>query len=174
MKELKGTQTEKNLKEAFAGESQAATKYDYFSKVAHKEGYVEIARFFADTANHERAHAKEWFKKLQGINDTHSNLIDAAGGEHFEWSDMYREFAETARKEGFEHIAKQFENVGAVEKHHEESYRAFAKSLKEGTLFKRDKPVLWECINCSHRETVKEAPSPCPTCFHPQGFFREL
>jgi len=173
-KTLKGTKTEQNLMKAFEGESMANVKYNLFSGRARKEGHVDIAKFFEATANDERAHASTWLKALAGIGETHENLLSAARGEHFEWSDMYKEFARVAKEEGFDKLAAQFEIVGAIERDHEESYLEYARRLKEGTLYKRDKEVIWECHNCGHHRKGKEAPGMCPGCDHPQGFFYVL
>ncbi|MCL2569848.1 MAG: rubrerythrin family protein [Firmicutes bacterium] len=168
------SQTKKNLETGFSGESQARNKYTYFAKVAQKEGYPAIARVFEETANNEKEHAKLWFKTLGGIGGTLENLLAAAAGENYEWTDMYAEFAKTAREEGFDDLAKQFDLVGGVEKEHEARYLNLAKMLKDGTLFRRNVITQWECLNCGHHAKEKEAPQLCPTCFHPQGFFTEI
>ncbi len=173
-KSLKGTLTEKNLKAAFAGESQARNKYDYFASVAKKEGYEQISAIFAETALNEKEHAKMWFKELNGIGTTYDNLVAAASGEHEEWTSMYKEFAETADKEGFTEIARKFRAVGEVESHHETRYNKLAKQVKEATVFKRDKLVMWKCRNCGAIVKSKEAPKICPTCAHPQSYFEEV
>lgn len=169
--ELKGTETEKNLLTAFEGESQARNKYTYFSNVAKKEGYEQISRLFTETADNEKEHAELWFKALGRIRDTYSNLLDAASGENSEWTGMYREFSETARKEGFEDLAKQFELVGRVEKSHEQRFRKLAKNLKDKQVFHRDTEVVWHCLNCGTQIIGKDAPIECPTCKHPQSYF---
>lgn len=170
-KSLKGTLTEKNLWSAFAGESQARNKYDYFASVAKKEGYEQIAEIFSETAGNEKEHAKMWFKELKGIGTTYENLVAAAAGEHEEWTKMYKEFAETAEKEGFDEIARKFRAVGQIESHHETRYKKLAKQVKEATVFKRDKLVEWKCRNCGAIVKSIEAPKICPTCAHPQGYF---
>lgn len=173
MAELKGTKTEANLQAAFAGESQARNKYDYYASKARKDGYVQIAEIFEETARNEKEHAKMWFKLLHGgIGDTVDNLIDAAAGENYEWTDMYANFAKDAREEGFDHIAKLFESVAEVEKKHEERYLALEGNIKEGIVFSRDGDVVWQCINCGHIEIGKAAPKVCPTCAHPQSYFQ--
>ncbi|MBQ8091811.1 MAG: rubrerythrin family protein [Pyramidobacter sp.] len=173
MENIKGTQTEKNLQAAFAGESQARNKYTYFAAKAKKEGYVQIANIFEETANNEKEHAKIWFKLLCGgdIPTTTDNLEAAAAGENFEWTDMYKEFAETAKKEGFTRIAKLFEMVGAIEKEHEERYLALLKNVKDGVVFSRDGDMIWQCNNCGHIVVGKKAPEVCPVCAHPQAHF---
>jgi len=171
-KELKGTQTEKNLQTAFAGESQARNKYTYFASVAKKEGYEQIAALFLETADNEKEHAKMWFKHLGGIGDTVENLKAAADGENFEWTDMYAEFAKVAREEGFELIAKQFEGVAAIEKHHEERYRKLLKNIEDKVVFSSDGDAIWQCRNCGHIVIGKEAPKVCPVCAHPQAYFQ--
>ena len=173
MENIKGTQTEKNLQTAFAGESQARNKYTYFAAKAKKEGYVQIANIFEETANNEKEHAKIWFKRLCGgdIPTTPENLEAAAAGENFEWTDMYKEFAETAKKEGFTRIAKLFEMVGAIEKEHEERYLALLKNVKDGVVFSRDGDMIWQCNNCGHIVVGKKAPEVCPVCAHPQAHF---
>lgn len=172
--ELKGTQTEKNLQAAFAGESQARNKYTYFAGVAKKEGYEQIAALFLETADNEKEHAKLWLKHLGGIGDTAANLKAAAEGENFEWTDMYAGFAKTAREEGFEAIAKQFEAVGAIEKRHEERYKKLLKNLEDKLVFSKDGEAIWICRNCGHVVVGKEAPKACPVCFHPQSYFELL
>ena len=171
-KELKGTQTEKNLQTAFAGESQARNKYTYFASVAKKEGYEQIAAIFLETAENEKEHAKMWFKHLGGIGDTAANLKAAADGENFEWTDMYAEFAKVAREEGFELIAKQFEGVAAIEKHHEERYRKLLKNVEDKVVFSSEGDAIWQCRNCGHIVVGKEAPKVCPVCAHPQAYFQ--
>ena len=174
MKDLKGTKTEQNLKEAFAGESMARNKYSYFASKAKKDGYVQIAAIFEETAANEKEHAKLWYKYLNGgsVSDTMANLADAANGENFEWTDMYARMAKEAREEGFEEIAAKFELVGAVEKHHEERYRKLLKNIEEGIVFSREGDVIWQCSNCGHIVIGKKAPEICPTCDHPQSFFQ--
>ncbi|MCQ2587347.1 MAG: rubrerythrin family protein [Treponema sp.] len=171
-KELKGTQTEKNLQAAFAGESQARNKYSYFASVAKKEGYEQIAALFLETADNEKEHAKMWFKHLGGIGDTTANLKAAADGENFEWTNMYEEFAKTAREEGFDLIAKQFEGVAAIEKHHEERYRKLLKNIEDKVVFSSAGDAIWQCRNCGHIVVGKEAPKVCPVCAHPQAYFQ--
>ena len=175
MKETKyaGTQTEKNLMTAFAGESEARNKYTYFASKAKKDGYVQIAAIFEETANNEKEHAKMWFKLLHGgIGDTVDNLKDAAAGENYEWTDMYAGFAKTAREEGFDHIADLFEGVAKIEKEHEERYLKLVKNLEEGLVFSRDGDVIWQCANCGHIVIGKKAPEVCPVCAHPQAYFQ--
>ena len=173
--ELKGSKTEKNLQEAFAGESQARNKYSYFASKARKEGYVQIAELFEETAKNEMEHAKIWFKLLQQngeIQDTMSNLEAAADGENHEWTDMYVGFAQTAREEGFTKIAKLFEMVAAIEKHHEERYRKLLANVKDGVVFSRDEEMIWQCSNCGHIVVGKKAPEICPVCAHPKAYFQ--
>ncbi|MDD6365419.1 MAG: rubrerythrin family protein [Bacteroidales bacterium] len=172
--ELKGTQTEANLMAAFAGESQARNKYSYYASKAKKDGYVQIAQLFEETANNEKEHAKIWFKFLHGgsIPSTEENLLDAAEGENYEWTDMYAGFAETARKEGFETIAILFEKVGEIEKAHEERFRKLLANVKEGLVFSKDEDMIWECSNCGHIVVGKKAPEVCPVCQHPQSYFK--
>ena len=171
--ELKGSRTERNLREAFAGETQARSKYDYFASVAKKEGYEQIAAIFQATANNEKEHAKMWFKLLHGgIGDTVDNLKDAAAGENYEWTDMYAGFAKTAREEGFDHIADLFEGVAKIEKEHEERYLKLVKNLEDGLVFSRDGDVIWQCANCGHIVIGKKAPEVCPVCAHPQAYFQ--
>lgn len=171
MKELKGSQTEKNLWTAFAGESQARNKYDYFASRAKKDGYEQIAAFFAETANNEKEHAKIWFKLLQGINGTEQNLSDAAAGENYEWTDMYEGFAKTAEEEGFPELAAKFRLVAAIEKHHEERYRALLRNVETAEVFAKSEVKVWECRNCGHIVVGTSAPEICPTCAHPQSYF---
>ena len=168
---LKGTETEKNLWTAFAGESQARNKYTYFASKAKKEGYEQIAAIFEETANNEKEHAIIWFKLLDGIGSTPENLKAAAEGENYEWTDMYDGFAKTARKEGFEAIAKLFEGVAAIEKHHEERYRKLLKNVEDKVVFSKDGDAIWQCRNCGHIVVGKEAPAVCPVCAHPQAYF---
>ena len=169
--ELKGSKTEKNLMEAFAGESQARNKYTYYASVAKKEGYEQIAGIFLETAENEKEHAKLHYKYLNGIGDTLANLNDAAAGENYEWVDMYAKFAKEAEEEGFKEIAATFKMIGEVEKHHEERYRALIKNLEEGKVFKKDGVVVWKCRNCGHIHVGTEAPEICPTCKHPKAYF---
>ncbi len=171
MKDLKGTKTEKNLMDAFAGESMARNKYTYFASKANKEGYVQISNIFAETAANEKEHAELWYKLFAGIGTTEENLIAAAEGEHYEWTDMYDNMAKDARAEGFDEIADLFEGVAKVEKRHEERYRALAENIRNGAVFARDTEVEWKCNNCGHRLFAKEAPSQCPVCSHPQAYF---
>ena len=173
MKELKGTKTEKNLQEAFAGESMARNKYTYFASKARKDGYEQIAAIFEETAGNEKEHAKLWFKYLEGgdIKDTHSNLIAAAEGENYEWTDMYDRMAKEAEEEGFKEIAAKFRMVGAIEKHHEERYKKLVGNLEGGVVFSRDDERIWKCRNCGHIVVGKFAPKVCPVCAHPQSFF---
>lgn len=173
-KPLKGTQTEANLWAAFAGESQARNKYTYYASKAKKDGYVQIANLFEETANNEKEHAKIWFKLLHdgGIPDTITNLEDAAAGENYEWTDMYDGFAKTAREEGFTKIAKLFEMVGQIEKEHEERYRRLLANIKEGIVFSRDGDTIWQCGNCGHIVVGKKAPEICPVCDHPKSYFQ--
>ena len=170
--DLKGTKTEQNLQTAFAGESQARNKYTYFASVAKKEGYEQIAAIFLETAENEKEHAKMWYKLLGGIGDTPANLKAAAEGENYEWTDMYSEFAKTAREEGFESIAKMFEGVAAIEKHHEERYRKLLKNVEDKVVFSKDGDAIWQCRNCGHICVGKDAPAVCPVCAHPQSFFQ--
>ncbi len=169
------SQTKKNLEAAFAGESQATNKYAYYASQAKKEGYVGISEIFTETAGNEREHAKLWFKYLHGgaVPSTAQNLADAAAGENYEWTDMYKEFAEMARQEGFDEIAAKFEGVGAVEKAHEARYNALLARLDAGEVFKRDDVTVWKCSNCGHLHVGKEAPEVCPVCNHPKAFFVE-
>lgn len=174
MKDLKGTRTEQNLMTAFAGESQARNKYTYFASKARKEGYVQIARIFEETADNEKEHAKLWFKLLEGgsVKDTASNLKAAAEGENFEWTDMYAGFAKEAREEGFDEIAALFEGVGAIEKEHEERYRRLLERVEGEAVFSRDGDAIWQCSNCGHICVGKKAPEVCPVCAHPQAYFQ--
>lgn len=166
-----GTKTEKNLQEAFSGESQARNKYTYFASVAEKEGYEQIAALFLKTADNEKEHAKMWFKELNGIGDTAENLLAAAEGENYEWTDMYEDFAKTAEEEGFTELAHKFRLVAAIEKHHEERYRALLRNVETAEVFKRSEIKIWECRNCGHIVVGKEAPEVCPVCNHPQSYF---
>lgn len=170
---LKGTKTEKNLEIAFSGESQARNKYNYFASVAKKEGYVQIANIFEETAANEKEHAKIWFKLLHGgsIPSTIENLEAAANGENYEWTDMYATFAKEAREEGLNDIADLFEGVGKIEKEHEERYRKLLDNINNGMVFKKDNIVVWKCANCGHIHVSEIAPGLCPICAHPQSFF---
>lgn len=167
----KGTQTEKNLEAAFAGESQARNKYTYFASVAKKEGYEQISSLFSKTADNEKEHAKMWFKELNGIGNTAQNLTEAANGENYEWTDMYEGFAKTAEAEGFNDLAAKFRMVGAIEKHHEETYRSLLKNIETATVFEKSEISIWECRNCGHIVIGKKAPDVCPVCNHPQSYF---
>lgn len=171
MSKYSGTQTEKNLQAAFSGESQARNKYTYFASKAKKEGFEQIADIFLKTADNEKEHAKLWFKELEGIGDTAENLAAAANGENFEWTDMYAEFAETAEKEGFPELAEKFRGVAAIEKHHEERYRALLKNIETAEVFKKSSVKVWECRNCGHIVVGEKAPDICPVCAHPQAYF---
>ena len=173
MVDLKGTKTEENLKAALAGESQARVKYEFYASQAKKDGYVEIKDIFQESSDNEKEHAKIWFKLLNGgkVSDTLSNLADAAAGEHYEWTVMYKEFAETARSEGFSQIAFQFEQVGKIEKRHQERYEAILKNVKSNKVFSKAKKVKWECRNCGYIQEGENAPAVCPVCGHPQSYF---
>ena len=173
MKELKGTKTEKNLMEAFAGESQARNKYTYFASRAKKDGYEQIAALFEETANNEKEHAKMWFKYLEGgaIKDTMSNLKAAAEGENYEWTDMYDRMAQEAEGEGFAEIAAKMRGVAAIEKHHEERYRKLLQNIEDAVVFSREGDAVWICRNCGHIVVGKQAPKVCPVCNHPQSYF---
>ena len=166
-----GTQTEKNLEAAFAGESQARNKYSYFASRAKKDGYEQIAALFEATANNEKEHAKMWFKELEGIGDTAQNLAAAAAGENYEWTDMYDGFAKTAEQEGFTELAAKFRLVAAIEKSHEERYRALLRNIETKQVFEKSEVKVWECRNCGHIVVGTKAPEICPTCAHPQSFF---
>lgn len=166
-----GTQTEKYLMEAFAGESQARNKYTYFASVAKKQGFEQIAAIFIKTAENEKEHAKLWFKELSGIGDTAENLAAAAEGENFEWTDMYDGFAKTAEEEGFPELAARFRLVGEIERHHEERYRALLRNVETAEVFRKSEVKVWECRNCGHIVVGTEAPAVCPTCNHPQSYF---
>ena len=172
--ELKGSKTEQNLMTAFAGESQARNKYTYFASKAKKDGYVQIAKIFEETANNEKEHAKLWFKLLCGgeIPDTAENLAAAAEGENYEWTDMYKEFAAVAKEEGFDRIAYLFSAVGEIEKAHEERYRKLLANVKDGLVFSKDGDAVWQCSNCGHIVVGKKAPDVCPVCAHPQAYFQ--
>lgn len=166
-----GTQTEKNLEAAFAGESMARNKYTYFASKAKKDGYEQIADLFLKTADNEKEHAKLWFKELNGIGTTAENLTAAAAGENYEWTDMYEGFAKTAEEEGFSELAEKFRLVAAIEKHHEERYRALLKNVETATVFEKGEVKIWECRNCGHIVVGTKAPDVCPTCAHPQSYF---
>ena len=171
---LKGTKTEKNLNEAFAGESMARNKYTYYASKAKKDGYVQISNIFEQTANNEKEHAKLWFKLLHdGMPDTVTNLKDAAAGENFEWTDMYARFAKEAREEGFDEIAYLFDAVGAIEKEHNERYDVLLKKVEEGSVFVKEEEIVWICGNCGHIFKGKEAPEKCPVCAHPKAYFEK-
>ena len=169
--ELKGSKTEQNLMTAFAGESQARNKYTYFASVAKKAGYEQIAALFLQTAENEKEHAKLWFKALGGLGDTAENLLEAAQGEHFEWTDMYDRMAKEAEEEGFTELAARFRGVAAIEKSHEERYRALLHNVETKAVFEKAGIVMWECRNCGHLVTGTAAPQICPVCNHPQAFF---
>ncbi len=172
--ELKGTKTEKNLMAAYAGESEATNKYRYFASKAKSDGYVQIGNIFEETADNEKEHAKIWFKLLEGgtVKDTLSNLVAAATGENYEWTEMYPTFAKEAREEGFEEIAQLFEGVAAIEKEHEERYRKLFQNIEKGIVFSKDGDVVWQCANCGHIHIGKSAPEVCPVCNHPQKYFQ--
>ena len=169
--ELKGSKTEKNLATAFAGESQARNKYTYFASVARKEGYEQIAAIFEQTANNEKEHAKLWFKALGELGDTAQNLLAAAEGENYEWTDMYDQFAKDAEEEGFKQLAYQFRAVAAIEKSHEERYRALLSNVEMQKVFEKAEETMWECRNCGHLVIGKKAPEVCPVCAHPKAYF---
>ncbi len=173
MKELKGSKTEANLMTAFAGESQARNKYTYYASKAKKDGYVQISKLFEETAANEKEHAKIWFKLLHdgGVPDTAANLLDAAEGENYEWTDMYKGFAEQAREEGFDHIAFLFEEVAKIEKEHEARFRKLLGNVEKGVVFSREGDAIWQCSNCGHIVIGKSAPEVCPVCAHPQAYF---
>ena len=170
--ELKGSKTEKNLMEAFAGESQARNKYTYFASKAKKDGFVQIAAIFEETANNEKEHAKIWFKYLNGIGTTEENLLHAAEGENYEWTDMYDRMAKEAEEEGFKEIAQKFRMVGAIEKEHEERYLKLLANVKEGLVFSKEGDTVWQCSNCGHLVFGKKAPLVCPVCLHKQEYFQ--
>lgn len=173
MANLKGSRTEANLMTAFAGESQAHTKYQYYASKAKKDGYVQLASIFEETSANEKEHAKIWFKLLHdGMPSTTANLEDAAAGENYEWTDMYATFAKEAREEGFEHIAFLFEAVGKIEKEHEERYRKLLANIEGGLVFSRDGDMIWQCVNCGHIHIGPQAPDICPVCAHPQAYFQ--
>ena len=171
--ELKGSRTEANLMAAYAGESQARVKYEYYASKAKKDGYVQIGDLFMETSNNEKEHAKLWFKLLHdGMPATEVNLADAAAGENYEWTDMYAEFARVAREEGFDYIAHMFDGVAAIEKTHEERYRKLLANIEGGLVFSRDGDMIWECGNCGHLHIGSAAPEVCPVCAHPQSYFK--
>ncbi len=172
MKDLKGTKTLENLLVAFAGESQARNKYTYYASKAKKEGYEQIANIFLETAGNEKEHAELWFKLAHGIGTTEENLLDAAEGENYEWTTMYKEMAQVAREEGFMDIAFQMEGVAAIEKEHEERYRALAENVRNGKVFEKDEEVLWQCANCGHQYRGKKALEICPVCKHAKAYFQ--
>ena len=172
--ELKGSKTEQNLMAAFAGESQARNKYDYYASKAKKDGFEQIAAIFQETANNEKEHAKLWFKLFHGINSTLDNLLDAVAGEHYEWTEMYKQFAVTAEEEGFYDIAKKFRGVAEIEKHHEERYKKLAEAVRGGEVFVKLDENVWVCRNCGHIHIGKSAPEVCPVCAHPQSYFELL
>ncbi len=175
MKELKGTKTEANLRAAFAGESEARNKYTYYASKAKKEGYEQIAQLFLETANNEKEHAKIWFKLLHdGMPDTKENLLDAANGEHYEWTDMYANFAKEAREEGFDRIAYLFEGVGKIEKEHEARYRKLLENVEGDLVFSKEGDTIWQCANCGHIHVGKKALEKCPICDHPKAYFQVL
>ncbi len=175
MANLKGSRTEANLMAAFAGESQARNKYTYYASKAKKDGFEQIAAIFTETANNEKEHAKIWFKLLHdGIADTLTNLKDAASGENYEWTEMYADFARVAKEEGFDHIAFLFEEVGKIEKEHEERYNALVSNLENDKVFKKDTEQTWICANCGHIHVGTEAPEVCPVCAHPKAYFQVL
>ena len=171
MSKYEGTETLKNLQAAFSGESEARNKYTYFASVAKKQGFEQIAALFQKTADNEKEHAKMWFKEMEGIGDTQENLLNAALGENYEWTDMYKGFAETAEKEGFKELAAKFRMVAEIEKHHEERYRALLKNVEESKVFEKSEVKVWECRNCGHIVTGMKAPEICPVCAHPQSYF---
>ena len=173
MANLEGSKTQANLMAAFAGESQARNKYTYYASKAKKEGYVQIAALFEETANNEKEHAKIWFKLLHdGVPDTQTNLLDAAEGENYEWTDMYAKMAIEAKEEGFDHIAYLFEEVAKIEKEHEERYRKLLENVKGGLVFSKDNDMIWQCSNCGHIVIGKNAPEICPVCDHPKAYFQ--
>ena len=171
MSKYEGTKTEKNLRTAFSGESEARNKYTYFASVAKKEGYEQISALFLKTAENEKEHAKMWFKELEGLSDTAANLLSAAEGENYEWTDMYDGFAKTADEEGFPELAAKFRMVADIEKHHEERYRALLKNVETAAVFEKSEVKVWECRNCGHIMVGTKAPEVCPVCAHPKSFF---
>ena len=172
MPELKGSKTEQNLRTAFAGETQARTKYDYFASKARKDGYVQIAKLFEETAANEKEHAKIWFKLLNGIGSTEENLKSAAEGENYEWTEMYPRMAKEAKEEGFPQLAALFTMVAQIEKEHEERYRKLLSNVENGLVFSREGDMVWQCSNCGHIVVGKQAPEVCPVCAHPQAYFQ--
>lgn len=175
MKDLKGSRTEENLKAAFAGEAMAFTKYLYYASKAKKDGYVQISNYFEETAGNEKEHAKLWFKALHdGMPDTPENLKDAIAGEYYEWTDMYKEFAEIAEEEGFHDIAAQMRGVADIESHHEDRYRDLLENIEKGRVFLNEEKTVWLCLNCGHIEEGEEAPEVCPVCDHPQSYFKRV
>ena len=171
--DIKGSKTEKNLQKAFAGESMARNKYNYYASKARKDGFEQIAAIFDETANNEKEHAKLWHTALYGtVADTYTNLLEAAAGEHGEWADMYRKFAEVAKSEGFEDLAKKIQGVGNIEKKHEERFLKLADNIKNNKVFDKDESATWQCINCGHVMSGKSAPKQCPVCHHPRAFFQ--
>ena len=172
MSKYAGTQTEKNLMAAFSGESEARNKYTYFASKAKKDGYVQISKIFEETAANEKEHAEIWFKLLNGIGSTAENLKSAADGENYEWTDMYDQMAKDAKEEGFDHIAFLFEQVGKIEKEHEERYRKLLANVEGGLVFSRDGDMIWQCSNCGHIHVGKQAPEVCPVCVHPKAYFQ--
>lgn len=172
MKDLKGTKTLENLMAAFAGESQARNKYTFYASKAKKEGYVQIQKIFEETAGNEKEHAELWFKHAVGVGSTMENLLDAAAGENYEWTEMYKEMAATAREEGFDEIAAQMEGVAKIEAEHEARYRKLAENVKAGKVFAKEEEVLWQCSNCGFQFVGKEAPEECPVCHHPKAYFQ--
>ena len=172
MKDLKGTKTLENLMTAFSGESQARNKYTFYASKAKKDGYVQIQKIFEETAANEKEHAELWFKHAVGIGDTMDNLLDAAAGENYAWTEMYKEMAKTAYEEGFDDIARQMEGVARIEKEHEERYRKLAENIKNGEVFEKKQDVIWQCSNCGFQFVGKEAPEECPVCHHPKSYFQ--
>ncbi len=173
MADLKGSRTQQNLQTAFAGESMARNKYTYYASKARKEGFEQIANLFEETANNEKEHAKMWFKLLHdGVGTTEENLLDAAMGEHYEWTEMYAQFAKEAKQEGFDHIAYLFEGIAQIEKEHEDRYRKLLDNVKKELVFSKDQEAIWQCANCGHIYVGKKAPEICPVCDHPQAYFQ--
>lgn len=170
---LKGTKTEANLMSAFAGETQARSKYDYFAKAAENEGFNQIAAIFRETADNEKAHAFMWFKELGALSNTAGNLVSAKSGEHFEWAEMYEEFAKTAEEEGFTEIAKKFRQVGAIEKFHEERFIKLLQNIEMQKVFEKTEEIMWQCLNCGHIEFGKKAPDKCPVCGYSKSYFQQ-
>lgn len=172
MENIKDTKTYENLLLAYAGESQARNRYEFYAEKAREEGYIQIAKIFEETADNEKAHAEQWFKRAIGFGNTEENLVAAAEGENYEWSEMYAEMSKTAREEGFAQIAAQMEGVAAIEKEHEERYRKLVENLKNNKVFAKDEDVIWQCANCGHQYTGKEAPEVCPVCAHLKAYFQ--